>query len=253
MFEPLSMFAARLMDLLEYNPWQKPVESYDLVFVESEFTRKMLADSGFHASKIIVSGKPLLDEVFERLGDQNYRGQLYEELGLKDGERFVLFNVEPNYYRTPDEYWGYFRSWMECLKGARRPVVMSLHPLCDPEQYEFVPKEYGYVIAMRRKIAEIYPYCDMVVSFPCSTNTLSQVFKKPLIIYDVLGMTREGARPGDPYRFPGALYAYSPDDLARYLKSVEGGSSDGEGSGVAPGLRPACEIVYRSVAERFAV
>ncbi|MGH7380734.1 MAG: hypothetical protein ACREKR_00695 [Candidatus Methylomirabilales bacterium] len=253
MFEPLAMWTARLMGLLERNPWQKPVESYDLVFVESEFTRKMLEDSDYNASKIVVSGKPLLDEVFEKLSDENYRTQLYEELGLKNGEGFLLFNVEPNYYRTSDEYWGYFRSWMESLKDAGRPVVLSLHPLCNPDQYDFVSKEYGHFLARSRKIVELYPYCDGVVSFPCSTNVLIEVFEKPLIIYDVMGHTREGARRADLFRFPGAMYAYDPVELARLVEALASHRIQRGSSARASRRQPACEAIYRAVAERFGV
>lgn len=253
MFEPTAMCAARLTGLLERNPWQKPVESYRLVFVESEFTRRMLQESGYDRTKIVISGKPLLDEVFENLDDGNYRERLYEELGLKNGEGFLLFNVEPNYYQTSEEYWRYFRSWMDCLKVARRSVVLSLHPLCDERKYDFVGEEYGYVIARKRKIVELYPYCDAIISFPCSTNVLNEVFKKSLIIYDVMGFTREDARRADLFRFPGALYVYNRDDLARILQHLPTEENKKASPIRTPKPRPACEIIHRTVAERFDV
>jgi len=253
MFEPMGMLAAHVSGLLERNPWQKPVESYGLVFVESEFTHRMLQESGYDRTKIVVSGKPLLDEVLEKLDDQNHREQLYEELGLKNGEGFLLFNVEPNYYRTSEEYWRYFRSWLDCLKAARRPVVLSLHPLCDEHKYDFVDEEYGYVIARTRKIAELYPYCDAVISFPCSTNVLNEVFKKPLVIYDVMGFTREDARRADLFRFPGAMYAYGPNDLARRVEALATQGTQRGSPDRASRRQPACEAIYRTVAERFGV
>lgn len=253
MFEPMAMCAAQLTGLLEPNPWQKPVESYAVVFVESEFTRRMLQESGYDPTKIVVSGKPLLDEVFEKLDDKSHRERLYVELGVKNGEGFLLFNVEPNYYRTTEEYWQYFRSWMDCLKMVRRPVVLSLHPLCDEHKYDFVVEEYGYTIARTRKIAELYPYCDAVISFPCSTNVLVEVFKKPLIIYDVMGFTRENARRADLFRFPGAMYAYDRDDLARCLKRLAKEGPQGGISDIAVRASSACQAIYRTVAERFGV
>jgi hypothetical protein len=253
MFEPLAMLAAQVTGLLERNPWQKPVESYGLVFVESEFTHRMLQESGYDGTKIVVSGKPLLDEVLEKLDDENHRERLHKELGLKNGEGFLLFNVEPNYYRTSEEYWRHFRSWLDCLKAARRPVVLSLHPLCDEHKYDFVGEEYGYVIARTRKIAELYPYCDAVISFPCSTNVLNEVFKKPLVIYDVMGITREDARRADLFRFSGAMYAYDPVELARLVEALASHRTERESSDRASRRQPACEAIYRTVVERFRV
>src|SRR5262249_21582204 len=57
------MLAARFVGFLPSNHWQKPSEFFDRVYVYSDFSARMLADTGYDRSKIFISGIPLLDRV----------------------------------------------------------------------------------------------------------------------------------------------------------------------------------------------
>lgn len=252
MFDPVTMLAARACGLLAKNPWQAPSDSYDLVFVESPFSERMLVESGYDAGKVVVCGKPLLDAVFAGVSDPVFVDALYEDLGLPQGSAFVLCNVEPSFehhYASWEEHWQRFRAVMEGLRDCGLPVVLSLHPLCDAANYRFVEDEYGYVLCESRRIMELYPFASVSVSFPCSTNTLAELFGTPLVIYDFLGLTREGASRSDLFRLPGSICVFGGDELgpavARALASGRvAPSASGGGSS-------SCDLILAEVRRRF--
>jgi len=255
MFDPNRMVSAKMFGLIDRNPWQSPSEHYDVVFVESEFSRTMLLESNYDPGKVIVSGKPLLDSVFRGLSDRAYSERLYGEVRLRINEPFILVNVEPSAehaYSTWESQWERFRSLMGSLRETGLRVVLSLHPLCHPKNYAFVEKEYGFTLSQKYKIAELYPYCSVVVSFPCSTNQLALVFGKPLIIYDWFGVT-DGPRR-DLFRVPGALYARSAEEVRVLVEEVRGRGHVSGGAPAEVGARAwACETIYEEVEKRLSL
>lgn len=222
MFDPFMMLAAWLSGLLPQNPWQTPSELYDLVFAESEFSRDLLVGSQYDPAKVVVAGKPLLDQVFEKLQEPQYRTMLYHDLDLRSDEPFVLVNVEPaaeHRYASWEEHWSRFHAVMDALKKTGVKAILSLHPLCHSDDYAFVEEQYGFKVSNKWTIAELYPYCSLSVSFPCSTNLLAPIFKKRLLIYDFMAITSEDSPRKDMFRLPGALYAYNYDALYRQIQA----------------------------------
>lgn len=255
MFPPVNMLAARIMGFLQKNPWQVPSRFYDVVFVESEFSRKMLEDSNYDLRKVVVAGKPLLDSVGERLYDPEHFREMCRNLGLGEECGFVLVNVEPaaeHHYASWERHWQLFDTVMRSLERVNRKVVLSLHPLCDYENYRFVEQKFGYRISRQYKIMELYPYCDFVVSFACSTNTLALIFKKRLVIYDWFGMTAESAPRGHLFRIPGALYAYTGSELSARIDEVVKQHSPHRREDLGDLRLQACANIYNYVCGKFA-
>jgi hypothetical protein len=255
MFPPGRLLQAWLFGLLPPNPWQKPSEWLDVVFVEDQASWQMLTESGYPASKVVVSGKPALDTVFASLDDEAHVARVHAHLGLEPGVPFVLLNVEPSaehHYSSWDEHWRRLRSVLDGLKQAGLPVAVSLHPLCDPGRYQFLQEEYGYRISSEYRIGQIYPFARLVVSFPCSTNAFAQVFGRPLVVYDFFGLTRDSYPTHDLYRIAGALYAHDARELHRCLtEALALPAPDPVGGGPASRREPACQVVAREIATRL--
>jgi hypothetical protein len=219
-WDPVRILAARLYGLVERNIWQRPSERYDLVFVFSEFSRRMLVEARYDTAKIVVAGMPLLDGIVARLADPAYRAELARMLGLAPGEEFILYNVEPGLehsYVAAETHWQRFHAHMEVLRASGMKIVLSLHPLCRLQDYRFVEANPGFKVIERPSIHELYPYCRLVVSHACSTNLLAEEFGKPLVIIDHAEMTREGAPRAGLFRMKDALYAYDAEELAARL------------------------------------
>jgi hypothetical protein len=220
---PQRMLAAWLAGLLDPNPWQQPSDRYDLCFLESDFSRDLLVTSGYPAAKIVVAGKPLLDGSVRRLAKPGAAAALRREVGVEEGQTFVLMNVEPQYEHgmiDRDEHLGRVRTLFRLLGGDGRKVVVSLHPLCDPADYRPVAADEGVSLPERLTIGDLYPVCDVSVSFPCSTNLLAPLFDKPLLIYDFSGLARPESPRADLFRLPGASYAYTVDEVPAALGEV---------------------------------
>jgi hypothetical protein len=254
MWDPLLILAARLCGVLVGNIWQKPAESFDVVYVYSEFSRKMLAESGYDPHKIVVCGIPLLDAPRRMLGDKDHRAAMWHRLGLPDDSGFLLFNVEPSYehrYATHSDHWRRFHELMAAMRRTGMPVVLSLHPLCNIADYEFAEAEYGVAISRDYRIFDLYPYCRLSVSFPCSTNVVAEEFGKPLVIYDYFGMTAENGPRKDLFRLANARYGYTVEEVEREIAAVLSATPAGERRGHA--AANACAVIIGDVEKRFAL
>jgi hypothetical protein len=250
-WDPVRTLAAKLHGLVERNIWQRPSESYDVVFAFSEFARRMLIDAHYDAHKIIVAGMPLLDRIVARLDDARHRAAIFQKLGLTVDEPFILYNIEPGLehsYVPADIHWRRFNEHMAALSATGMKTILSLHPLCRMEDYRFIEQTPGFKVVGTPSIHEIYPYCRLVVSHPCSTNLLAGEFGKPLVIIDHAQFTREGAPRAALFRMPGAFYAYASEELAERLGEVVGIPI------AAPhydGPRLACVRIHDAVEQRF--
>jgi hypothetical protein len=253
MWDPVLILAARLCGLLTGNIWQKPSESFDAVYVYSGFSRKMLVDSGYNERKVVICGIPLLDAPRRLRDDAAHRATMWRRLALPSDDDFILFNVEPSYehhYASHEDHWRRFNELMAVMRKTGMPAVLSLHPLCNLPDYEFAEAQYGVTISRDYRIFDLYPYCRLSVSFPCSTNVVAAEFDKPLVIYDYFGMTADDGPRKDLFRLPNARYAYNAEEVEREVRAA-----------LATGARPepmrqaaasACAVIYEDVERRFA-
>jgi hypothetical protein len=214
----------------------------------------MLRASGYDDRKLAICGIPLLDEPLRLLTDPAHRAGMWRKLHLpKDGE-FILFNVEPSYehrYASHTDHWRRFHEMMEVMRRTRMPIVLSLHPLCNLADYAFAEGEYGVTIARDYKIFDLYPYCRLAVSFPCSTNVVAQEFHKPLVIYDYCGMTAEDAPRKDLFRLPNTRYGY---DVVGIEREVQAALATAIAAEQFPQPRAsACALVFEDVEKRFSL
>ena len=249
MYDPIWMLVGKLTGLLDKNPWQQPTDRFDRVFVTSNWSRQLLIDSSYPAEKIIVSGLPLLDPVFAGMLKPANRVRLLQALGQAVDARFVLVNIEPSAehkYADWDDHWRRLDALMLALAASRYTVVLSLHPLCRIENYCFIEEKYGFVIARNLTIHELYPYSEYVISFPCSTNWLSQTFNKPLIIYDTFGMSRAGADRAALFRLPWARIVSDIAEITTAIREIEGELVDNDRVGVET-PPPACGVIFEIV------
>jgi hypothetical protein len=248
MWEPMTMLAARLTGLLERDIWQKPSPDFDAVFVFNRFSRGLLESNGFPMDKVVTVGVPLLDAAVARSLDPAARRGMLADIGLREDEPFLLFNVEPaaeHHYCDWDRHWQNFRIMMGIATRQGLPVVLSLHPLCRLEDYLFAETEYGVRIARNWKIHDLYPLCRFVVSFPCSTNLLAETFGKPLAIYDFFGMAQAGSPRAEEFRLPGALVGHAADEIEACVKQAA--SMESRSAATSERMLPASDAIRQHI------
>lgn len=248
-WDPIQIWGANLAGLPMHPMWMKPSVDYQRVFLHSEFSRTLLVGDGYPAEKIVVSGPPLLDSAWEMLDDPEHRMEIYAELGLPDGEPFILYNVEPSAehnYETWENHWQKFHDALGAVVGCGLPVVLSLHPLCQFETYAFAEKQYGVKICTTRRIHHLYPYCAISVSFPCSTNLLAEIFRKPLVIYDYFDLTQRDPETISINLLPGSVAATSGVEIKAHIERIKNEFDNKPRPAVIP-KKMACQIIYEAV------
>jgi len=221
MWNPVDMLAGRVFGLLENDVWQKPSVRHHTVFVDSIFSRDLLAASDFPVEKIVVSGSPVLDNVVRAMRNEDHADRIARSLGIEARAGFVLVNIEPaaeHHYCDWQKHWTNIDAVMQAVTRLKEPIVLSLHPLCDPAKYEFLQDKFGVRISRDFKIHELYPYCRFCVTFPCSTNRLSALFGRKIIVYDFFGIVASGSQFRPMYLLPNAEFANDADSLTALIE-----------------------------------
>lgn len=250
-WDPLLMLAATLTGLQMNRLWLKPALDFKRVFVFSDYSRDLLLVDGYPADRIVVSAPPLLDAVRERVGDPVHENALFSHIRLPAGTPFVLFNVEPSAehdYCDWERHWRQFHETMAAIVECGLPVVLSLHPLCQFENYRFAEAQYGVVISTAYRIHDLYPYCAISVSFPCSTNLLALTFGKPLVIYDHFGILARDEESRALNMIPGAYVAQSSREVAEFVRAIAAGAAATGALALRPASSPrASDIIFSTV------
>lgn len=251
MFSPYQMLAARLEGLLPADIWQVPSFLFDRVFVPAELTIELLEESGYPMDKVVLSGPPRLDKVMRQLGDAGFRHDVFSHVRLPEGTPFVLWNVEPSWehhYASEEDHWRNFKAIAEILRAADVRIVLSLHPLCDYEHYKFI-EDGQFTISRRHRIEELYPFCSLAVSFPCSTNIYSHYFDKRLIVYDWYEMRTKSYLFEKRFLFNNASLAENPESLKRLIeKELQNMKPTGEKAADQKRMPdPASEKIFRQI------
>ncbi len=224
MSDPVLMLAGWLTEMMNRDVWETPSSSFEIVFVFGEFSRKLLEIDGFPMDHVMAAGIPLLDTVIEEMQDPTSSNRIKTELGLREDQPYILFNVEPSaehHYCAWEDHWRSFRNLMGIMSKQKLAVVLSLHPLCSLENYLFAEQEFGVVIARERKIYDLYPHCQFAVSFPCSTNLLADMFNKGLVIYDFFGVTHPSSPRASWFSPPGAVIGSTLFEVEQSLSQIE--------------------------------
>ena len=213
-WDPIKIITDKLSGIGMEKMWLKPSVLFDKVFVFSEISKKMLISDGYPKEKVIVTGQPYLDSIKHNQMNNNFKKKMMNYLKVEEG-KFLLLNVEPSAehnYCGWVAHWSNFQKILTNLKKNNLPIVLSLHPLCNYENYKFAEKKYKVKISRNYSIHELYPFCKAVVSFPCSTNFLSLIFNKKLIIYDLFNISK-GSEKIKIHKIKGSRIVYSANDL----------------------------------------
>ena len=213
-WDPIKIIADKLVGIGMEKNWMKPSILFDKVFVFSKISRRMLISDGYPDEKIIVSGQPFIDNIRQKQFNEKFKKKMMGYLNVRDG-KFLLLNVEPSAehnYCEWSHHWDNFNKVLINLKQNNLPIVLSLHPLCNYEDYKFAEKKYKVKICRNYSIHELYPFCKAVVSFPCSTNFLSLIFNKPLIIYDLFNISK-GCEKIKIHKIKDSKIVYSASEL----------------------------------------
>lgn len=139
LFYPLvESFAAKLCGVMPDKPWALTGGKAKIAAVESKYMCNVMIEAGVLPSKIVVTGKPSLDNVSHKLQYGKIRNKIifsvpqYAEQGMTSWEEHL----------TATDY------ILSCLVGLMDCVVIiSLHPKSPRKRYDSLAKKHGVSIS----------------------------------------------------------------------------------------------------------
>ncbi|MCJ7699998.1 MAG: hypothetical protein MUO62_00305 [Anaerolineales bacterium] len=190
-FCPLGQsLAAKVWGIMPDNPWVIGGGAATCMAVESPRLKNMFELQGVPPQKMVVTGKPSLDQVVQ----QSERGQtdsLREQQDIPTEQPLILCSI-PQLGEHGILPWP--QHWQEVeflLNSLTQPgiakVVISLHPKSDPQAYQPLLEKYGVHLAPER-IYQLIPECDLFVATYSSTVVQAIGFGKPTIVVDFYGL-----------------------------------------------------------------
>lgn len=194
-FEPGRLIAAKLAGLMPLDPCMTAAGPVTKFIVDNKWLYDRYIEDGISKDRLIIAGKPSLDQVFREISNPNFKKNVYETLNLDEDREFLLFSVEPlaEHLVLPwDKHLKILKNVIERLVELNLPVVVSLHPLCDPAKYTFLINDYKCVMPENLKFLSLLPFCKIfIVSAYSSTLFSALSIGKPCVAYDFRGNSNE--------------------------------------------------------------
>lgn len=252
--DPIEMLAAWLLGLLYHDPWKKPYDIYDRIYVPYQFSADLLYRNGYPNKRVGMLGKPSIDQVARQCADPGFVSHMQEELGFTFDESFILFNVAPSAEHKNTSQEVHFRQFFaicDVLKATGKKIILSLHPLCDFETYNRHAERYGFTISRNYQIYYLQPFCRFIVSHSCTTNHQGALAGKKVIDIDYLNLRFEDLSMIAPEEIHPNIMLVPPEELAdtvgRLLAETANGGHDA-GSYYAAYVPAGASIVKDAVA-----
>jgi hypothetical protein len=206
-----------LFGILPKNPWTLGGGYATRMAVENKFYHDELIKQGTDKSKMVVTGKPSSDLIYET-NHNNDTDSLRGELEIPSGKKVLLCAVPQ---LAEHDLFGWERHWWEITfliytfsRLRDVSIVLSLHPRSEPAEYRPIAKKYGAVIAKRR-VHELLPICDVFVATFSTTVMLAIGLGKPAVVIDFYNLDY------DVYdKAPGVLVIRNRNELLPNLEKL---------------------------------
>ncbi|RDV03164.1 hypothetical protein DXH78_00295 [Undibacter mobilis] len=216
--DPIEMLAAWFQGLLYHDPWKKPYDIYDRIYVPYQFSAELLYRNGYAHNRVGMLGKPSIDQVARQCADPGFVSRMQEELGFTFDESFILFNVAPSAEHkntSEDVHFRQFFAICDVLKATGQKIILSLHPLCDFDTYNSHAMRYGFTISRNYQIYYLQPFCRFIVSHSCTTNHQGALAGKKVIDIDYLNLRFENLNMIAPEEIHPNIMLVPPEELAQ--------------------------------------
>lgn len=194
------------------NPWALGGGAATRMAVESSHYRCMLIEQGVSEEKLVVTGKPSVDQMHEALQRTSH---VRKELDIPETDHILLCALPPlaeiSVMRWP-QHWQEIEFLLATFARLKNLfVVLSLHPRCNPSDYQHLADRYGAILAKQR-IYGLLPACDVFVATYSSTVMQAIGIGKPTVVVDFYGLD---------YKYydnaPGVIVLRSRDQLESTL------------------------------------
>lgn len=182
---PYIALAARMLGMMPKRPWTLGGGIATHMAVESEAIRKMFIEQGTREDKMVVTGKPGLDDIARQLRESNPQ-EMRRRLNIAPDAHIILCTV-PQLAEHGLLPWDRHKQEMqflfETLTATGAHVLLSIHPRSDKAWYQPLADAAGAHIADQR-VYSLLPLCDIFVATYSSIVAQAIALQKPSIVVD---------------------------------------------------------------------
>lgn len=183
---PSIALAAQSWGIMPKNPWALGGGEATCMAVESPAAKQMFFQQGISEAKMVVTGKPSLDRIYDIFQSQSIE-KIRDTLDVDPGKPIILCSVPQlgeHGLLSWEAHWQEIDFLFSALTSQKEAkVIFSLHPKSDPEAYRPYIEKYGGILA-RRRIYELLPLCALFVSTYSSIVAQAIACGKPTIVID---------------------------------------------------------------------
>lgn len=217
-YPPGKAIAGYLLKNISLNPWFIGGGYSTKVAVDSEKTKKEYILNNIEDEKIVVTGIPSYDYLFDVLDNRDYyRLLIYRENNF-DEKRDLIICALPQLAEHKliswDENFEINSFIIETLSNSGLNVLISLHPKSKEEDYLILEKKYNCKIS-KRNLNTILPLADIFVATYSSTVVWAIMCRIPSIVVDFYNFNYSIFND-----FGGVLRAYSKNEFEHYINKV---------------------------------
>ena len=194
----------------------------------SEKHIQSLVERGIPADRIVITGSPAHDRIFQQMCNQSDSDsiKIYEQLAIEKGTPIILYTSQPitiDGVSTPEEQRQFTEHIIDtCLSNTPYKLVIKLHPRESITDYKYLdnhPLRDNFRI-VSEKDSDLYDLISIaivMITQSSSTGLDAILFDKDMIIIDYLSPVQD---PMDYIRSGAALGVNKEDDLLPALEKA---------------------------------
>ncbi|NPV85840.1 MAG: hypothetical protein HPY45_07505 [Anaerolineae bacterium] len=187
-YQAHTSLAGWLTGTMPKNPWTIGGGKATRMAVESPVVYRQFLEQGISPEKMLITGKPSWDALYELLTVN----KSFSPTSISDKEqrkRVVLLSVP---HRGEHGLLSWERHWKEIdfllstlSHVPNTSVILSLHPISNPSNYEPLAQKYGATIG-NEPYYKLLTICDIFVADKSSTILVAIGLAKPTILLGYL-------------------------------------------------------------------
>ena len=177
-------------DMLPENPWVMGGGNSTFVLADGEETKERYIRLGCKPEKIIVTGHPVHDNLFNLHKNRHkLRSSLNQEYAFGPGKKLIILalpQLAEHGIMDWKSHWGEIRFLCDTFSLQKANCLISLHPKMKYDRYRFIEDEYNIPIS-KQPLSEILPAADIFAATFSSTIQWAVLCQIPSIVFDFYG------------------------------------------------------------------
>ena len=177
-------------DMLSENPWVMGGGHSTFVLADGEEARERYVRLGCKPEKIIVTGHPVHDNLFNLHKNRHkLRSSLNQKYGFAPDKKLIIIalpQLAEHGIKDWKTHWDEIRFLCDIFSLQKANCLISLHPKMKYDKYKFIEDEYNIPIS-KRPLSEILPAADIFAATFSSTIQWAVLCQIPSIVFDFYG------------------------------------------------------------------